>query len=228
MIANKKEFYGGLGMMAVFVVVLIIIFMPVFKGQNGLEYLDDLYNTISKGSAYYIPKVKKETDNFIGNSVSVTLKMASETQARQTAPLFRQGGASVSTLGAELKVKGDLGKILENCLFDAEDMYRNDGQAVSVKYGYDEKRVLFNWWKACKAMDKDLKKQGKFPEAKIVATVGKKAVETSYNFYKVEPQKIGARIGLITFSLIFYVVYTMWYGFSIMFMFEGWGLKLEH
>jgi hypothetical protein len=228
MIANKKEFYGGVGMMAAFIVVLIIFFMPVFKGQNGLEYLDDLYNTISKGSAYYIPKVKEETDNFIGASVSVTLKMEDETQARQTAPLFRQGGASVSTSGAELKATGDLGKILENCLADAEGMYRNDGQAVSGKYGYDEKRVLFNWWKACKAMDKDLKKQKKFAEAKMVATVGKKAVETSYNYYKVEPQKIGDRIGLVIFSLIFYVVYTLWYGFGIMFMFEGWGLKLEH
>ena len=228
MIANKKEFYGGVGMMAAFIVVLIIFFMPVFKGQNGLEYLDDLYNTISKGSAYYIPKVKEETDTFMGKSVSMTLKMEDETQARQTAPLFTQGGASVSTSGAELKATGDLGKILENCLADAEDMYRNDGQAVSGKYGYDEKRVLFNWWKACKAMDKDLKKQKKFPEAKMVATVGKKAVETSYNYYKVEPQKIGARIGLVIFSLIFYVVYTLWYGFGIMFMFEGWGLKLEH
>ena len=228
MIAHKKEFYGGVGMMAAFIVVLIIIFSPVFKGQNGLEYLDDLYNTISKGSAYYIPKVKEESDNFIGSPVTVTLKMANETQARQTAPLFEQGGASVSTSGAELEVTGDLGKILENCLADAETMYRNNGQAVSGKYGYDEKRVLFNWWKACKAMDKDLKKQGQFPEAKMVATVGKKAVETSYNFYKVEPQKIGARIGLVVFSLVFYVVYTMWYGFAIMFMFEGWGMKLEH
>jgi hypothetical protein len=154
MIANKKEFYSGVGMMAAFIVVLIIFFMPVFKGQNGLEYLDDLYNTISKGSAYYVPKVKEEADKFIGNSVSMTLQMANETQANQTAPLFEQGGASVSTSGAELKVAGDLGKILENCLADAEDMYRNNGQAVSGKYGYDEKRVLFNWWKACKEPEK--------------------------------------------------------------------------
>jgi hypothetical protein len=24
-------------------------------------------------------------------------------------------------------------------------------------------------------------------------------------------------------SLVFYVVYTLWYGFAIMYMFEGWG-----
>ena len=38
MIANKKEFFGGLVMLAAFFVVLIIIFSPVFKGHNGLDF----------------------------------------------------------------------------------------------------------------------------------------------------------------------------------------------
>ncbi|MBU4389440.1 MAG: hypothetical protein KKB23_07895, partial [Proteobacteria bacterium] len=64
MIANKKEFYGGFVLFIAFFVVLFIIFSPVFNGQNGLDYLDSLYNSISKGSAYYIPKVQEETDKF--------------------------------------------------------------------------------------------------------------------------------------------------------------------
>ncbi|MBW2615236.1 MAG: hypothetical protein JRD02_03545 [Deltaproteobacteria bacterium] len=228
MIAYKKEFFGGLAMLVAFTVVLIIMFSPVFKGQNGLEYLDALYNSISKGSAYYIPKVKEKSDKFKGKSISVTLAMTDKGQAQQTAPLFKAGGALVTVKGVELKVTGDLGRILENCLADSDAMYKNEGQKVFKKYGYDEKRVLFNWWKAAKVMDKDLKKQKKFKEAKIVALVVKKAVEASYNYYKIEPQKIGDRLGIVIFSLVFYVIYTLWYGFAIMFMFEGWGMKLEH
>jgi hypothetical protein len=228
MIANKKEFFGGAGMMAAFIVVLIIIFMPVFGGQNGLNYLDGLYNSISKGSADYIPKVKKETDKFAGNTVSVTLVMAEEDRARQTVPLLMKGGAMVNVLGKELKVTGDLGKILENCLADADYMYKNNGEAVSGKYGYDERRVLLNWWIALHHMEKDLQDQKKFKEAKVVALVTKKAVECSYNYYEISPQKIGDRFGIVIFSLVFYVVYTLWYGFAIMFMFEGWGMRLEH
>ena len=228
MIANKKEFYGGVGMMVGFIIVLIIFFSPIYDGKNGLNYLDNLYNTISKGSAYYIPKLKEEADKFKGNSVSVSLNMANSKQAGQTAALFRAGGAKTMATDAQLRVTGNLGKILENCLADADAMYENDGQAVSGKYGYDEKRALYNWWKAFKEMEKDLKNQKKFKEAKIVALVVKKAVESSYNYYKIEPQKIGDRFGIVIFSLVFYVVYTMWYGFAIMFMFEGWGLKLEH
>jgi hypothetical protein len=228
MIAHKKEFFGGVGMMAVFAVLLVIIFSPVFAGQNGLDYLDNLYNSISKGSADYIPKVKKEAGKFMGKSVSVTLVMAEEERARQTAPLLMKGGALVNVSGKELTVSGDLGKILDNCLEDADLMYKNEGEKLSAKYGYEERRVLLNWWVALHHMESDLKHQKKFKEAKVVSLVVTKAVELGYNYYKVDPQKIGKKIGIVLFSLVFYVAYTMWYGFAIMFMFEGWGLKLEH
>jgi len=226
MIENKKEFYGGSALLVIFFIILIILFCPIIKGHNALEYLDSLYNSISKGSAYYIPKIKKESDKFKGNVVSVNLTMADKKQAEQTAGLFEAGGAEVTLTGDNLKVIGDLGKILENCLEDADAMYSNDWKKVSGKYGYDERQVLFNWWKSFKGMDKDLKNQKKFKEAKVIALVVKKAVESSYNYYKIEPQKIGDRFGVVLFSLVFYVVYTLWYGFAIMFMFEGWGLKL--
>jgi hypothetical protein len=228
MIAYKKQFFGGVGLMIGFLIVLIIFFSPVFGGKNGLDYLDNLYNSISKGSAYYIPKVKEECEPFKGNSVQVTLTMTDKTHAQQTAKLFRAGDAEALVAETKLKVAGDLGMILENCLADADAMYFNDGEKVSGKYGYDEKRAMFNWWKAFEEMEKDLKRQKKFKEAKIVALVVKKAVESSYNYYKIEPQKIGDRWGIVIFSLFFYVIYTLWYGFAIMFMFEGWGMKLEH
>ena len=228
MIAHKKEFYGGFGMIIAFVVVLVFMFSPIFKGHNALEYLDSLYNSISKGSAYYIPKVKEESDKFIGTEVSATLKMEDMDRAEQTALLFKLSGAKAVVTECQLKVTGDLGKILESSLADADDMYHNNGQKVSERYGYNERRVLFNWWTGFKEMDKALKNQKKFKEAKIITLVVNKAVESSYNYYKIEPQNIGDRFGVVIFSLIFYVVYTLWYGFAIMFMFEGWGLRLAH
>ena len=228
MIENKKEFYGGFVLLIGFAVILGVIFSPVFKGQNGLEYLDDLYNSISKGSAYYIPKVKNEIDTFAGTSVNVTIAMADDSQTQQTSLLLMKGDALVNISGTQLKIEGDLAKILSNCLADADNMYTNDGQTVAAKYGYDERQVLFNWWQALKALNKGLTKQKQFKAASAVDMVATKAVETSYNYYRIEPQKISDRFGIIFFSLAFYVIYTLWYGFSIMFMFEGWGMKLEH
>jgi len=228
MIASRKEFLSGFGLFVAFLVVLIILFFPIFKGQNALRYLDNLYNSISKGSAYYIPAVQEQVGKFAGESIIVTLKAANQKAAEQIAALFRSSDAEVIVTGTELKVKGDLGKILGNCLKDADAMYKNAGEQVSGKYGYDERRVLFNWWTAFKGMDKDLSGQKKFKEAKIVNLVQNKAVETSYNYYKVEAQKISDQPGTVIASLLFYVIYTLWYGFAILFMFEGWGLRLGH
>ena len=228
MIAKKGEFYSGAGMMAVFILVLIIMFMPVFKGHNGLDYLDSLYNSISKGSAYYIPALQEEVKVFDGEKVELKLTLPDETQARQSSLLFQQGGALVNVSGNTLSVSGDLGKILAVSLEDADLMYHNDGEAVSAKYGYGERQALYNWWAATNAMEKELTRQKMFKAAKEVASVNKKALEMAYNYYRIEPQSIGDRYGIVIFSLVFYVVYTLWYGFAIMFLFEGWGLRLEH
>ena len=228
MIAHKKEFYGGIAMMLAFIVVIAIIFSPVFYGKNGLQYMDDLYNCISKGSAYTIPKLKEKANKFMGNTVNATLAMKDNEQAEKTASLLKKAGVSVIISGFELKVTGDFGKILIHCLGDADLMYHNDGRALASKYNYNEREVMYNWWVALKAMDRDLKKQKKFQESKTIGEVSKKGVELSYNYYKVEPQKLVDRLGVVIFSLVFYVAYTLWYGFSIMFMFEGWGMKLEH
>jgi hypothetical protein len=228
MIADKKIFAKGLFMMIGFVVVLVIFFLPVFGGKNGLDYADNLYNSISKGSAYYIPKVMEENEDYSGEMISVTLHMPDSQQAEQSMGMFEQAGAKTRLSGAVLTASGDLGRILKNCLEDAEAMYRNDGEHVLKKYGYDERQALYNWWVACKEMDEDLKKQKKYKEAKIVTEVKDKAIEPSYNYFGIEPQKIMDKVGVVTFSLVFYLVYTLWYGFAYLYMFEGWATQMEH
>ncbi len=76
-------------------------------------------------------------------------------------------------------------------------------------------------------MAKALKAQKMFEEADVVAMVTKKAIETAYNYFGIEAQKISDKYGIVIISLIFYVLFTLWYGFAILFMFEGWGLELE-
>ena len=78
MISKKGQFLGGIAMFIGFLVVLVIMFFPVFKGQNALQYLDSLYNSISKGSAYYVPAVREDVGKYVGKSIHITLKAKSE------------------------------------------------------------------------------------------------------------------------------------------------------
>ena len=227
--SQKAMLIKGSVLMASFTAVFILIFMPLFSGgKNGLEYLDNLYNSISKGSAYYIPELKEAAAPLSGSQVSMTLEMTGTDAAAQALPLLRASGVTAEQDGTKLRIGGDLGKLLDNCLEDADLMYNNKGEQIREKYGMDERRALYTWWTLTKLMDKELKNQKLFKAAKVVTTVSKKGVETSYNFYKIEPRKISEKLGVVVFSLAFYVVYTVWYGFAIMFLFEGLGLRLEH
>jgi hypothetical protein len=229
MLANKKEFTKGAVLMVAFLIVLTLIFMPIFgEGKNGLNYLDDLYNSISKGSAYYIPALKTKNAKMSGKNIMVSFAMKNEKQAAETAALLKQSGATVDVTGTEIKVSGDLGAMVSNCLEDSDMMFKNQGDKVRAKYGIDERQSMYNWWEAWKSMSKNLDKQKKFTETAFIAGINKRAVECAYNYYGVQSQNIADKWTLVTLSLAFYVVYTVWYGFAFLFMFEGWGLRLEH
>lgn len=228
MIANKKEFGGGIVLLVLFFVVLFAMFQPLFNGHNAMSYLDHLYNTISKGSVYYIPGIRAEVQEIKEQKADLNLKYNTEIEAVQSERLFREAGISVERQGKALVMSGSLGVILEAALADADLMYHNQGATITGKYEVEPRRALFNWWTSLKLMDKTLKKQGDFQAAKLTSTVQAKGVEMAYNYYEIEPVKITDEIPMVIFSLVFYVVYTLWYGFAILFAFEGWGLRLSH
>ena len=228
MIVDPRKFFGGLVLMTAFAAVLVAMFLPLFDGRNALDTMDSLFNSVSKGSAYYIAELRAEAEDRRGNAVAMTLDVANETQAGQVAELFRAAGATVEVAEAELRVSGDLGGILESALQDADEMFANAGASVRDRYGYEERRGLFNWWTALGAMDEDLKRRNRFAEAAFVAKVKEKAVECAYNYYGIESSRVSDKIGLVLFSLVFYVVYTVWYGYAIIFLLEGWGFTLSH
>jgi hypothetical protein len=228
MIAHKKKFTLGAVLLIGFAAVLALLFSPVFNGQNGLNFLDALYNSISKDSANYIPEVRQKATQFLGTQVNITLKMADEASAAQAAALIEKAGAEMTRTGKEIALKGSLGRILDSCISDAQYLYDNDGEAIRSRYAMDERLALYSWYETLKCLSRELNRQGEYKSAKVVELVIQKAVELAYNYYRIEPLKIAQGAGKVTFSLVFYVIYTLWFGFAVLFMFEGWGLKLEH
>jgi hypothetical protein len=231
MVHNKKEFTGGLVLLVIFFVVLFAMFQPLFDGHNAMAYLDNLYNSISKGSAYYVDDLKEEAKAVAGYQVKATLKMQSEDQAANSVALITAAGATAEAKGKELSVAGDYQAILNACLEDSAKLYNNDGAALKAKYpayeSKDDRQVIYDWNTILSSFDKELKKQEAFAQAKVAFNINSKVVETAYNYYKVVPEKIKDKVGIVFFSLAFYVIYTMWYGFAILFVFEGWGLKIS-
>lgn len=229
---HKKHLGLGIALAISFIVVLFLIFSSIFPKtpqgapQNGLTFADRTFNELSKGSSYFIPKIKKNNEKFIGKTFTVSINLDKPEDAANTAVLFNAAGARAEAQGTELKIEGDLGKTVEAVLNDSDAMYNNDGSRVSGLYGYDEKDVMKNWWQALSKMGKTFTKEKKLEEAKLVDSVNKKAIETSYNFYGIAAQKVSENAVLMTGLLVFYVVYTLWWGFAIFYIFEGIGLTM--
>lgn len=226
--ANKKEFFLGMSLMAGFIIVLLLMFYPLFNGKNTLNYLDDLFNSISKGSAYYIPSVKEEVQPLIGKQMNVKIKLSSEDLARKSQALFQKSGVQSTIEGTTLQVAGSFGTILGYVLDDADILFHNQGESLEAKYAIPGREVLYVWWETMKATEKSLNSQEQFEDAKVVHEVMARAVEPAYNYYKIEARNMSEKAGMVVFALIFYVIYTIWYGYAILFMFEGWGLKISH
>ena len=217
-----------------FFAVLIAIFMPLFpaphtdKKVNGLDYLDNFFNELSKGSAYYIPALMKAAEKYKGQEFTTTLKMKSPESAAVIAKLFATNNIEATAEGEKVNVSGDFGRMITIMLEDADAMYHNKGEELRAKYGVDERQTIYAWYQALTAMEKDMMKSENFAQAKFVKNCMTKAVEPAYNYYKVEAKPVKEEIPLLIAALAFYVIYTMWYGFGLLYLFEGMGIKLEH
>ena len=257
-IAQPKKFTLGLVMLIGFFAVVVMLFMPIYgtrvdgSGKNAFNYLDGLYNSVSKSSSDFNAEMDEKITEWDGKEASFSSKakaattdkvagMPSRGEIAKPEEMARQMVKLVETAGGEanasekdgawsVKVSGDFGKILASALEDSKAMYENNGQALVKKYGFDAENAMNDWWLMFNSPQTDMNKAGGevFEQSKMLKEINEKSVEPAYNYYRIEAQSPGEKALPILLSLGGYVLYTVWYGFSLLFMFEGWGLKLEH
>jgi hypothetical protein len=228
MIRNNKQFIQSMFLAFSFMGVLVLLFTPIFgEGRNGLQFADDMFNKLAKGSSYFIKDVAKHNEKNVGKNLSISVTIENPGDLALADKLLTESGAKVEANNQELKINADLGKTLESAIKDSDLMYNNDGGKISSKYGVDAKRALKTWWTVLSRIDKKLKKSGDIKTAKEVSTVMKKAIEPAYNFYGIEAQKVIDKIGILGGLLVFYILYTMWWGYAIYYFFEGIGLTMK-
>lgn len=229
-VRNKKPFLKGAALLASFVVLFYFLLTPVMRGEGGkqltgLQYADEVFNELSKGSSYFIPQVREILVPLMGKEVTLRVRLQRPALERLSQSLLSRAGASVTAEGGNLSFTGDLGRILLAATDDADLLYHNDGAAVSAKNdGAPALEVAQAWWYLLKPCIQELQKQQRVADAKAVDQVLARAIEPGNNFYGIEPADMSANVLLVCGLLAFYVLYTLWYGFGIYEIFEGLGL----
>ena len=234
LIRDKGPFLRGALMLSTFLVLLAVICMPIFSDETGkkltgLEYADNVFNQLSKGSSYFIPTVRESLQSVTGRMVTLSVKLKKEDLAPVAAEVLRTSGAQdISVEGATLRFTADLGKLLASATDDGDALYHNKGEVVSKKYnGQSPLKAAAAWWYTLSPSIKELQKQHLLKEATVVDQVLRRALEPGNNFYSIEPVKVSDHVLLLAGLLIFYLVYTLWYGFAIFEIFEGVGLAMS-
>jgi len=228
LIRHQKAMNIGLLLGITFFGILALIFSPVFGGgKNGLEYSDELFNKLAKGSSYFIPKLTGDLKGVEGQELAVSVKMENADQAARAAKIFARSAPDTTSQGVQLSIKGNLAKLLGAVLEDSNSMYFDKGDEIREKYGMDEKEVMTTWWAALNRAVKELQKSRKTEQSNIILEVMKKGIEPAYNFYKIDPQSIGEKAFTAMGLLVFYVLYTCGWGFAIFNLFDGVGLSMK-
>lgn len=223
-IIYKRQFIIGVVLLIAFFVTLAVILSPVFDGKTGLQMADGLFNSLSKESSYYIPDVAKKAEGFTGSRLEVALQLGSREELEKTQRLFAAAGAEVKAGGTELTVRGDLGKIAKSALADAEAVFKEREDEVEARYGFPGKEAVYCWWAAFKQIEKDYLVGGKNAEALFIKKLNSRALEPAYNYSGIPPARSSEHAGLTAGMLIFYLIYTVWYGFAVLMIFEGLGI----
>jgi len=228
LIRHAKMFNLGLLLGITFLGILFLIFQPIFPGgKTGLDFSDDLFNKLSKGSSYFIPAVAKDNEKLMGANFSVNIKLDKPEQVESAIKILSSGGAQATAKETQLAISGDLGSLLGNAIRDSDEMYKNEGAKVSSRYGFKEMDVMALWWSVLSKMNKEFQKDKKIDDSDMVMKVMQKAVEPAYNYYGIEAEKVSGKAFTLTALLLFYIVYTMWWGYAIFDMFDGIGLSMK-
>ncbi|WP_417292800.1 hypothetical protein [Desulfovibrio porci] len=232
LIHEKAPFIRGSLLLISFLVLFGVLLTPIMRDENGnhmtgLQYADNVFNELSKGSSYFIPGVRESVKKVDGKQVQVTVTLKKAALAPLAVALLQKSGVEAVADGGKVSFKGDLGMILTSATDDADALYHNNADAVTGKYdGEPALKVAAAWWYLLSPSIKELQKQRLFGEAQVVDQVLRRAVEPGNNFYSVTPAKVSEHVWLMSGMLLFYVLYTLWYGFSIFELFEGIGLAM--
>ena len=228
LIFHSGKAYAGMLLGVSFFIVLALFFAPIFRGQSGLTYSDHLFNRLAKGSSYFVPELSSELAKFENQEIAVNVQMESAERAVQAKSFLSKSAPDTAAEGAMLIVRGNLGSLLGAALQDCKTMYLNNGDELREKYGMDAKDSMLIWNDVLGGIAESLQrgKDRNIAQSKMVLGVVTKGIEPAYNFYGIQPDSVRQRAGITAFLLVFYLAYTLWWGFGIYFLFEGCGFAM--
>jgi len=225
-IVNPGKFKMGIAGLAVFCLLFGISFFPIIDHQSALKWADGLFNGLAKNSANYQVEGLEKARNFVGINIDLGIRPRDFADEAKLVMVVRKNSAEawVSPDG-RVRISGDLGHLAKAVLADTTLAFNNNEQQIEDKYQLPNTEVIYCWWIIFDGLTRRFIQENKGSEAGFTKLMTSKVLEPAYNFRDIQPNKLAENALPILLLLGFYILYTVWYGLSIMYIFEGLGIS---
>jgi hypothetical protein len=226
LLVNPRSFALGIAGLCVFAAVLAAATMQLGRHKDAMAWADNFFNQLAKNSALHIAEGSKKADKFKGREVNYGMVPREFADKDKLAKLIQHHGFAMETLpDNRLRVKGDLGALAQAALKEADLFYRNETDAIEADYGFAATDAIYCWWLIFDGLTRRYTQDNMGDEANFTKFMTTKVLEPAYNFRGIEARDIGGNVMPVVFLLLAYIAFTVWYGFSILLVFEGLGIS---
>jgi len=226
LVVDHQKFAIGAAGLVAFLAAIGVCLAPVCGGETCLARADRLFNRLSKHSANGLAEAAARSAAFKGRSVDLGVRPRDEASLRDLARVVEGSGARAEiTEDGRLRIQGDLGRMAEAAVNDARALFDNDDDALKAKYGAAGEDVVYCWWAVFGGLSRRYAQEGLAAETNFARLVTTKVLEPAYNFRGIQARPISENVLPVVVLLVLYVAGTVWYGMSVMLIFEGMGIR---
>ncbi len=225
-VVDRKKFRIGLAGLISFGLVLAVWLLPVRNHQTGLEWADGLFNQLAKQSIAFMPTARHKAAQFGGVAVDLGVNPRWPGGDAAVAHIVQRNGISAQVIGdGRVRIMGDLGRLANAAAEDAELLFTGAEPTLQAKYGMSGKDVIYYWWTAFEGLIRRYIQEGRPSEADFAKYMTTGVLEPAYNFAGIAPRSVAENVWAVAFLVGFYILYTLWLGFSIMCLLDGVGIR---
>lgn len=240
LIVDRGKFALGLFGLLVFAAVLTFALSMHVRNQSLLAHADNFFNQLAKQSANVTDKAKKQlqedkvvnppeeaTALLAQQPVDLGLTPAGKVDVDKLHRVIEASGCRASrTADGRTRIRGSFGDLSRTAIADAELAFANRTQDLKAKYDMPADEAVYCWWIVFNGLTKRYTEEARVTEANFSKFMSSKVLEPAYNFHGIEAKDVRRNALPLAGLLAFCLVYTVWYGFSILLLMEGLGIRV--
>ena len=208
--------------------VIVLGFLPLIDGRSALVWADDLFNQLAKNSTDHLDEAKQRAQPYEGLEIDISVNPMDVVDDGKVARIVSMAGLEGRAIGdGRVRITGDLGRLSREAIADGELAFRNHTDRLAANRGMPSSEAIYCWWIIFDGLTRRYVQEGRGQDANFTRFVSTKVLEPAYNFRGIEARRTDQCIRPLVLLLSAYIVFALWYGFSMLYLFEGLGIPVR-